>query len=276
MSDQHSRLPLVRLMLLWIGLQLVPNSVLAEQHTTVQTLPPERLVWRKVPLQIQLRVGEERLIHFPQSISIGVPQSLSSRLRSQSINGTLYLLARAPFENTRVMVRSEEGGPLYILDIAAIPDHPEAPEQPAIHVVPEDSSRLGDHKTQATDQVVFPSQWGYVALTRFAAQQLYAPARLISDRAGIVPVPVDQHPVNLVHGGQVEAVPISAWRTGRYFVTAVKLINQSPKAVVLDPRELRGRWLAATFQHNRLLPAGDEADTTTLYLISRRPFAVSL
>ena len=65
---------------------------------------PERVVWNKTPIAIPLVVGEERLVHFPDSVSIGLPQSLTPLLRSQSINGTLYLLARQPFEATRVMV----------------------------------------------------------------------------------------------------------------------------------------------------------------------------
>ena len=41
---------------------------------------------------------------------MGLPESLTSLLRSQSINGTLYLLAREPFDTTRIMVRSETEG----------------------------------------------------------------------------------------------------------------------------------------------------------------------
>jgi hypothetical protein len=60
------------------------------------------------------------------------------------------------------------------------------------------------------------------------------------------------------------------------YVTAVKLTNRWKKPQVLDPRTLRGQWLAATFQHSRLLPAGDDADTTAVYLVSARPFEESL
>ena len=49
---------------------------------------PERVVWNKAPIAIPLVVGEERLVHFPDSVSIGLPQSLTPLLRSQSINGT--------------------------------------------------------------------------------------------------------------------------------------------------------------------------------------------
>jgi hypothetical protein len=59
--------------------------------------------------------------------------------------------------------------------------------------------------------------------------------------------------------------------------TAVRLRNRTYKPVILDPRTaLRGEWLAATFQYARLLPAGHEADTTAVYLISARPFADAL
>ena len=67
-----------------------------------------------------------------------------------------------------------------------------------------------------------------------------------------------------------------AWRANGLYVTAVKLTNRTDQPQTLDPRDLRGAWLTATFQHHRLLPKGDEADTTAVYLISARPFDVSL
>ena len=89
-------------------------------------------------------------------------------------------------------------------------------------------------------------------------------------------MPVNAEPVDLVHGAKVEAVPVAAWKVGLKYVTAIKLTNLTQKPLVLDPRELRGSWLAATFQHNRLLPAGNAADTTAVYLVSDRPFDVAL
>ena len=117
--------------------------------------------------------------------------------------------------------------------------------------------------------------YGYVTLTRFAAQQLYAPARLLKDLPGVVRVPVKRKPVALARGGTLEAVPLVAWRAGDLFLTAVKLTNKTSEPQILDPRTLRGAWLTATFQHNRLQRAGDEADRTVAYLISARAFASS-
>ena len=241
---------------------------------------PERVVWRKTPIAVPLIVGEERLIHFPESVSIGLPQSLTARLRSQSINGTLYLLARQSFESTRVMVRSENGGPLFVLDLSAALSSEERPPLPDVQVVLETSKVAAGSDGSDTDSAETTtgnrfSQWGYVALTRYAAQQLYAPERLVPNTPGVVAIPVQVAPVGLLRGGGVEAVPVAAWKAGLHYVTAVRLTNHSAKAVILDPRELRGAWLAATFQHNRLLPSGTDEDTTAVYLISDRPFDVA-
>ena len=231
----------------------------------------ERVVWRKTPISIPLVVGEERLVHFPDSVSVGLPQSLIPLLRSQSINGTLYLLARQPFETTRVMVRSETDGPMYVLDISAAPDEPESRSSPDVQILLE-TPQAAQAESKVNNRSLPRS---YVAMTRYVAQQLYAPTRLIPRQPGVVAMPVNAEPVDLVYGGKIEAVPVAAWKAGLQYLTAVKLTNRTRKAVVLDPRELRGAWLAATFQHNRLLPAGSEADTTAVYLVSDRPFDVA-
>ena len=261
-----------------------PESATSETNPThveeIDSRGPERVVWRKTPIAIPLIVGEERLIHFPESVSIGLPQLLTARLRSQSINGTLYLLARQSFESTRVMVRSENGGPLFVLDLSAELSSEERPPLPEVQVLLETSKLAAGSEGSDSDSAETItgnrfSQWGYVALTRYAAQQLYAPERLVPNTPGVVAIPVQVAPVGLLRGGGVEAVPVAAWKAGLHYVTAVRLTNHSAKAVILDPRELRGAWLAATFQHNRLLPSGTDEDTTAVYLISDRPFDVA-
>ena len=58
----------------------------------------EQIIWRKAPIGILLAAGEERLVHFPDSVRLGLPRSLAStRCRAQSIHGTLYLQARESF-----------------------------------------------------------------------------------------------------------------------------------------------------------------------------------
>ncbi len=260
----------------WIAFALLWLPLVSTAQTdNADPLNPERIVWRKAPIAIPLVVGEERLVHFPDSVSIGLPQSLTPVLRGQSINGTLYLLAKQTFNNTRVVVRSEPDGPMYVLDISAVSKDPERSVLPDVQIMLE-SKKADSTASSVTADSHQASQWGYVALTRYAAQQLYAPSRLIPQQLGVVTMPISDEPVNLVRGGKIESVPVASWKAGLHYVTAVKLINRTQKAMVLDPRELRGAWLAATFQHNRLLPAGSDADTTAVYLVSDRPFDVAL
>ena len=233
---------------------------------------PERITWQKTPIDLVLSVGKEQRVDFPGPVKVGLPAALQPILRVQSVAGTLYLLAHQTFEPTRVMVRAIESGAVYLLDLSA--DNQSTPTA-AIQIFDPEVEQSELSSDPSVPSPILPT-YGYVALTRFAAQQLYAPARLLRDLPGVVRVPVRREAVPLVHGGQVIAEPLVAWRAGDLYLTAVKLRNSTSQAVTLDPRKLRGTWLTAAFQHNRLHAAGDEADTTVVYLISARPFETSL
>jgi integrating conjugative element protein (TIGR03749 family) len=166
------------------------------------------------------------------------------------------------------MVRELDSGRIYLLDVTSTQDG--AATHPVQIYVTDDS---GADDLEVNDSS--PERPSYIQLTRFAAQQLYAPSRLVKDNPAIIRVPVSRNSIDLLHGGAVEAIPLVAWRANGLYVTAVKLTNRTHQARTLDPRDLRGTWLTASFQHHRLLPMGDEADTTAVYLISARPFAVS-
>lgn len=231
----------------------------------------ERIPWKKTPIAIDLQVGTERLVHFPGAVTIGMPAALEAVVRIQSVAGTVYLLARQPFASTRLVVRGIDDGRIYLLDLSAtLDDTGGGPIE-----IFDPNTEPAERREDASDARPLPA-YGYVTLTRFAAQQLYAPARLLTELPGVVRVPVKREPVLLVRGDVVEAVPLIAWRAGDLYLTAVKLINKTSRPQTLDPRTLRGQWLAATFQHNRLHAAGSEADRTVVYLISSRPFAASL
>jgi hypothetical protein len=68
----------------WIGLGLlfVHALVYAESQIT------ERIEWKKTPIHLDLKVGHERLVHFPASVKVGVPATLQPLLRTQSVNST--------------------------------------------------------------------------------------------------------------------------------------------------------------------------------------------
>jgi len=253
--------------LLCAGSLLLLSSVFGELHAAETAA--RRIPWQKVPIAVQLTVGEERLVHFPGPVSVGVPATLDASLRTQTVNGTVYWRAAAPFATTRVAIRELDSGRMVLIDLQAS----FAPSDNVPIRVMLDKPTSGEKGAEATPG---PLQHDYVHLTRFAAQQLYAPARLVSALPGVVRVPLQQEAVPLVRGGAVEASPLIAWRAGAHYVTAVKLVNRSTDPQVLDPRALRGQWLSATFQHARLLPVGDEADTTVVYLVSAQPFAAAV
>ncbi len=231
----------------------------------------ERVAWRKTPIAIELPVGTERLVHFPGAVQVGVSPQLQGVLRVQSIAGTAYLLAHQPFASTRVIVRGLDDGQVYLLDLSA---SAESAGNAPIEIFLPDQPTTDRQATESTPTA--SQQYGYVTLTRYAAQQLYAPARLLKELPGVVREPVKREPVALVRGRAVEAVPLVAWRAGDLYLTAVKLTNKTDRPQTLDPRTLRGRWLTAAFQHNRLHAAGSEADRTVVYLVSARPFVPSL
>ncbi|SEP17776.1 TIGR03749 family integrating conjugative element protein [Aquisalimonas asiatica] len=256
------------------GLLALPQGVLAdgvEGSVDGQEMPEsaaavERVSWDGTPIRVVVPVDGERLVRFPgEQIRVGVPVHLEDRLRVFSNEGIAYFQAHAAFGPTRVVVEELGTGRAYFLDLVAEED-PTGGDV-VVH------RRDGEPGEAAEVEEGDPHQnLDYIALTRFAAQQLYAPSRLRPEVAGVRQVSLDTAEVDLVRGGAVAATPLAAWRGGGYYVTAVRLTNRTREPVVLDPRDIRGEWLAATFQHARLQPAGDEADTTAVYLVSRRQF----
>ena len=189
-----------KLFLIWLlGVLVLPTGLAAAGSE-----PPERIAWQKTPIALELRVGTERLVHFPGAMQVGVPAPLQGLVRIQSIAGTLYLLAHQPFAPTRVVVRGLDEGRIYLLDVSA---HADSIGTGPIEIFNPDAAR-GEREAVPSEHAR-GSAYGYVTLTRFAAQQLYAPARLLNELPGVVRVPVKREPVTLVRGAA------SSPRTGR-------------------------------------------------------------
>ena len=234
----------------------------------------ERVIWNKEPIVLHLTVDQERLVTFPAGVKVGVQEGMAGVLRTQVVDGTVYWKATRAFPVLRVQVQEIESGRLFLVNLKAVTTA--TSNEPVEVAVASSPARESERALTAPAS----GPIGYVKLTRFASQQLYAPSRLAQSEAGIWAVPLrTEGAVRLVMGqnaGAVEAVPIGSWRSANFYVTAIRLRNVGTSAVIIDPRALRGRWLAATSQHGRLLPGGDDADTSALYLISSRSFEESL
>lgn len=233
------------------------------------TAATERMVWDKTPLQIALGIGpdQERCITFPAQMHIGVPPDVAPLLRVQTVGSTSYVTALAPFARTRIVAEDRATGSVILLDLSA--SRSNSVTQPIQIVVP--ATATAD--PAASNDGSGPAPVDMVTLTRFAAQQMYAPRRLAGPHPAIRRVMVEHTPLDhLYAGGGVRGTPAAQWRGDEFYVTAVVLQNLQAQPLELNPLDVRGRWHAITFQHGRLLGKGSEADTTVVYLVCDRPF----
>ncbi|EIV2908168.1 MAG: TIGR03749 family integrating conjugative element protein [Hafnia sp.] len=226
----------------------------------------ELVKWERIPLPVALNIGQERIVFVDRNVRVGYPATLEGKLRIQSSNGTLYLLASQPFAATRLQLQDTENGELMLLDVSASKGgHIREP----MRIVREEK-KTTDAKPDAVPQSL-PSTPLPVALTRYAAQMLYAPLRTVEPLPGVQPegVRLAKTITTLLPVLPVSTIPIGGWRLDPYHLAAIRLQNKSATRLELDPRQLQGQFYAASFQHRWLGPAGSAEDTTMLYLITR-------
>lgn len=231
----------------------------------------EKIKWDKNPIAITLPINKERMIIFPSEVRVNVPPQIRHQLRTISNDGVVYLQAGTSFDKQRVKVQVIKTGKIILLDLAASEKRTKATTIEILVPTP-----VTEHQQPSiNDERATPLD--YVQLTRFAAQSMYAPERLIE-----VPKTVSRSQLELgamdtlIRGHITRAQPMVSWQSNGVYVTAVKLTNLTKNKIILDPRDIRGRWEAATFQHVTLGPQGTTEDTTSLYLISKRSYEESL
>lgn len=235
----------------------------------------ELMRWERLPLAVPLVVGQERVIFIDRNVKVGMDRALSGKLRVQSAGGAVYLLALQEIPPSRLQLQVAETGEIVLVDIAA------APGEQALEPV---RILLGDQTEQDGPNGSKGGEGGEgegaqhpprtpvpVALTRYAAQSLYAPLRTVEALPGVRRVPVklkDELPT-LLPTAPVVSRAVAAWRLDDFWVTAMQLSNRGQHPIDLDPRQLQGQFYAATFQHTTLGPARTAEDTSMLYLVTR-------
>lgn len=230
----------------------------------------EHVVWDKTPIKVVLPVGEERRIDFPVPIKLEAPATLVSASQPIQIreDGSVYWTATQPFKADRVKAITFTGYS-YFLDVEARKGghtHPLVILDDRVPVSEEEQAQRRQRPTYFYDDV---------DLARFAAQNVYAPMRLIKPLPGVtrLPVPVRDYP--LYRGNDLTVEPLAQWRAPTQptrYVTALRVTSHALQETVFDPRLLRGDWLSATAQHPVIHAAGSDGDTTTWYLVSAHPF----
>ena len=247
-------------------------------------MPPEHIVWNQTPITVKLPIGIERMVHFSEAVQVGYDKTTltDEKIRIQNNSGTVYLLAKQTFSIERIQVKLQNGK-IILLDISAGKG---ASPTPLVIVASEETSThssvsaSSEHASLAEDPAdpIQHVSITPITLTRFAVQQLYAPQRLLTQSSHIYRIPMHtKKTVDLVVDGSVTAMPLASWRGCDQFVTAVLIRNNLPHSLVLPPQNLCGHWQTVTFfPQNQLAPRGEMKDSTTVFLVSHRPFVESL
>lgn len=206
-------------------------SALAGVLLTLGFVPASQAVeilrWERLPLPVPLVVGQERVVFIDRNVRVGVPASVGDHLRVQSAGGAIYLRASEPIPPTRLQLQDVESGALILLDIAAEPAKDgQAPLEPVRIVEAEAPAKRygGGAVSGADEQADAPADKSVprretpvpVVLTRYAAQNLYAPLRTVEPVAGIGRVNLrrDLALDTLLPTLPVRARALAAWRLG--------------------------------------------------------------
>nr|WP_159465773.1 TIGR03749 family integrating conjugative element protein [Scandinavium goeteborgense] len=266
-----------------LGVSSVLLSALAAHADTL-------VKWDRLPLAIPLKTGTERVIFVDKNVRVGFPPALNGKLRVQSTGGAVYLKATGDFPQTRLQLQDAESGEIILLDVTASAKMPDATEPVKIvydgsvttlsnsagvagqGAVSDSAASVGDTPSAAPAKARKKPKHSAplpVLLTRYAAQSLYAPARTVEAVPGIRPVnPHLPKTLKALYPSEpLQTRPVAAWTAAGRSVVAVTVRNTASRKIILDPRALQGQFVAATFQHRWLGPAGSPEDTTTLYLV---------
>jgi integrating conjugative element protein (TIGR03749 family) len=269
-----------------LSLSVLP---LTATFTVPVTQAEELMKWERIPLQIPLAVGKERVLFADKNVRVGFPPALNGKLRVQSSGGAVYLKADAAFSPTRLQLQDVENGEVILLDVTASDKGSAEPVRivysgdvtsvSSSHDTPaasggNNAAPGADNGTQTKRKKVKYNAPLPVVLTRYAAQSLYGPVRTVEAVPGIHPVNphLPKRITTLYPSEPVAITPLGGWGIGSRNVVALKVQNTASRKITLDPRVLQGQFVTATFQHRYLGPVGTPEDTTTLYLVtSGRP-----
>ncbi|KTC94865.1 TIGR03749 family integrating conjugative element protein [Legionella feeleii] len=242
---------------------------------TANALPTQHVLWDKTPIHITLPLNQERLIRFPLAIRI-VDSELDKDVGLMKIQEALYLHAKKPFGNKRLVVQLMPEGEPIVLSLSADKEATDAAPIDVLMAPDEDDSPREGQEDEVQHSSTAANA-NPVSLTRFAIQSLYAPARLLVTPPGVVRTAMRTHKtITLVYGAAILARPLISWRGGDLYVTAIELKNELKKQVVISPRHLTGNWQTAAFFPTNTLEARGGADTTTVFVVSDRPFGEAL
>ncbi len=299
-----------------IGLSILTSQAIAQPlipvHSLALTMPEQQalraalphdtetmttLVWQGDPLSLQLPLHQERRLVFPEPVQVDVNgQITAAQLHIINDHQSVYLTALTALENKiRIYITLKNSGRIIFIDLTTTNQANSSTSAQVIQIsVPAHlnaaiSTDSVNHNFPVTanapnwseSQVFSTSADEWVQAIRFAWQQLYAPAYLLSDQHDFIRSPLHSSfwLSGLFFSDSVFTHPLASWTKDNLVITAVELRNPSPHLTTLDlPHDLCGDWRAAVIYPRTVLqPVGNQSgDSATLFLISSESFHQAL
>lgn len=231
----------------------------------------EVLVWDAKPLDIDFKVGVERVITFPSNVSIGLPQYLVGKVQVESAAGVVYFTPVQEFEETRMAFLLPETGRHIFVKVSA--DAGANLEMPDEDVLIRLKSEVDKDVIAENERVVTSPKVTFSELFQYAAKDWYAPLRLKSHHMGVVEKSVQGQYFLFpfwtgASAGLFDMKPVREYVTADYTLTAVMLSNRTSGKVTIDYSDVYPTVKAVTSQHLWLGPKGTDQGVTMLYVLS--------
>ena len=258
------------------------------QLSVTSNASDEHVMFDKTPVQFVVPVGQQRMISFPDRVTITNtdPRLTTDVVSILNNNGTLYVTAKKVFSAILVPVKLITSGQVVLVYLSS--DAKAKDNNPLNVVVPQVSApQYQDNGDKAEPTLTFNA----VTLLRFASQQ-FSYKRLATMPDGLSRTPLfTTRTVDIYFGDAVTAYPLASWRASDLYVSVVQLTNTTDQILTLDPRYIIGYWQAAAFYRfdtvmlnqntvqtpfNVLTPQGTSRDYTLLLLVSNMPFGKAL
>jgi integrating conjugative element protein (TIGR03749 family) len=252
------------------------------------------LVWDKTVIELEMVVGVEQILLFPSDAAVGLPASLANKaiFRTLFTGGTAYWTALQAFERQRIKVRLDSGE--YVLfDVSARMEKAPPPSVERLQIVfpgEGDRGQMADGTTSGPANVSgHGGQATVFEMVRYAAQDIYSPARLVAALPGVrnVPVGITGNQNRLYDQGNHKGLvilPYKAWSVDGLYVTGFVVTNGHSHSMTLDNRKVMHtaqthrngvgpHFLASVFYKPLVAKRGEPGDRTTLFVVTDRPIA---
>ncbi|OGT35655.1 MAG: integrating conjugative element protein [Gammaproteobacteria bacterium RIFCSPHIGHO2_12_FULL_37_14] len=266
------KLTLLFLLFCIIGFNAFALDVSPSSNMVVNDVQYDHVVWDGIPIAFSVPVGQERILKFPGSVTLNNSNArlTTDKVSIQNNAGFLYIKAKKEFRSIRLDFTLSSTGQVILVDLSAQGSVSDTP----VSVVLSDNKSQNTVSTNANQDQNNIQSVNDVTLMRYAIQHLYAPQRLISHNNSITRVPMEtQQSVDLFDDKSVMAMPLISWNAGNLYVTAVLLKNNWDEKILLNPRNINGNFIAASFYPSRIInPKGGNNDRSTVFLVSNEPF----